>query len=180
MILITATGRDKPGMVAALSARLFELQCNIEDATMTRLSGEFAMILAVAPPGEVSTHELIEALAPLRASHGLRIHCNDVEDNEAEARERSTPPTSPRLMLSAYGADKTGLVARMAGVLATHGVNITDLQTRVTSNHTVYVMLFEIELSPNVSEATLRAALDEASRELDIEYSLHAIDEDAL
>jgi glycine cleavage system transcriptional repressor len=175
MILITATGRDKPGMVAALSQKLFEANCNIEDATMTRLSGEFAMILVVAPPPAMSTPALAELLKPLHDSHDLRIHCSEVSDED-----RSTPSEAPRFILSVYGADKTGLVARVAQILAAHEVNITDLQTRVAAAHTVYVMIFELELPETLTVETLRSALDEVARELQVEYSLRALDEDAL
>jgi glycine cleavage system transcriptional repressor len=176
MILITATGRDQPGMVAALSQKLFEANCNIEDATMTRLSGEFAMILVVAPPPALSTPALAELLKPLYDSHGLRVHCSEVSSDE----DASTLQEAPHFILSVYGADKTGLVARVAQVLAAHEVNITDLQTRVAAAHTVYVMIFELELPPVLEAEVLRAALDEVARELQVEYSLRALDEDAL
>jgi glycine cleavage system transcriptional repressor len=96
MIIITATGRDRPGMVAAISQKLFEADCNIEDATMTRLSGEFAMILVVAPPPELSTPDLAARLFSLRESHGLRVVCNDLEDEQP-----STTPPATRFILSA-------------------------------------------------------------------------------
>jgi glycine cleavage system transcriptional repressor len=175
MILITATGRDKPGMVAALSQKLFDANCNIEDATMTRLSGEFAMILVVVPPRDLSTPELAARLESLRESHGLHIGCDDFDGDAGAGAD-----AAPRFMLSVYGPDRTGLVACMARVLASHDVNITDLQTRVAVSHTVYVMLFELELPPALDVEILRAALDEAATEMGVEYSLRALDEDAL
>jgi predicted amino acid-binding ACT domain protein len=76
--------------------------------------------------------------------------------------------------------DRTGLVARLAGVLASHNVNVTDLQTRVAASHTVYVMIFEIELPMDLDEASLRAALDQTTQEIGVQYSLNSLDEDAL
>src|SRR5687768_13196404 len=113
MIIITATGRDRPGMVAALSQILFEANCNIEDTTMTRLSGEFAMILVVSPPHGASTRDLAELLKPLRESHGLHIVCSELDRDAIQ----STPDDATRFILSVYGADKTGLVARITRVL---------------------------------------------------------------
>jgi glycine cleavage system transcriptional repressor len=176
MILITATGRDHPGMVAALASALFAADCNIEDATMTRLCGEFAMILVVTPPRALGTADLLERLQPLHVSHGLRIHCSEVES----ADEENFAQESPRYMLSVYGVDKTGLVAQVAYVLAAHGVNITDLQTRVAAAHTVYIMLFELELPSALNPEALCAALDAVTRELQVDYTLRALDEDAL
>lgn len=175
MIIITATGRDRPGMVAAISQKLFEANCNIEDTTMTRLSGEFAMILVVAPATGINASGLLAQLASLQDSHGLQIHCNAFEDDEADGEDEA-----PRYILSVYGPDRTGLVANVAQVLASHSVNITDLQTRVAAGHSVYVMIFELELPPTLDADTLAGALGDAARKLGVEYSLRAVDEDAL
>jgi glycine cleavage system transcriptional repressor len=175
-MIITATGSDRPGMVAALSEKLFEANCNIEDTTMTRLSGEFAMILVVSPPAGQSTPGLAELLKPLRDSHGLHIVCSELCHDELQ----STPEGSPRFILSVYGADKTGLVAHISRVLAVHKVNITDLQTRVANAGAVYVMIYELEMPTELDLEVLRAALDKAAQELQVEYSLRALDEDTL
>ena len=58
MLIITAVGPDKPGMAHAVAQILFESGCNIEDTTMTRLSGQFSMILAVEPPRGASIEGL--------------------------------------------------------------------------------------------------------------------------
>lgn len=177
MIIITATGRDRPGMVAAISQKLFAEGCNIEDTTMTRLCGEFAMILVVAPPPGLSTAALQERLASLRDSHGLHLSCNAME----EAAAVSTPEEpAARYVLSVYGPDRTGLVARLAGVLAAHDVNITDLQTRVASGHALYIMIFELELPASSAADRLQTALDETARELDVSLTLRPLEEDTL
>jgi glycine cleavage system transcriptional repressor len=176
MIIITATGSDRPGMVAGISQTLFEIGCNIEDTTMTRLCGEFAMILVVTRPVNVSTQQLAAQLAPLESTLGLRIACSDFETGKSAAENESPQ----HFMLSVYGPDKTGLVARFSQILAEYSVNITDLQTRVAAAHTVYVMLFELELPSSLDAATLQDALDAAAAELDVNLSLNALDEDAL
>ena len=176
MIIITATGHDRPGMVAAISQKLFDANCNIEDTTMTRLSGQFAMILVVAPPDGIGTREVEELLEPLHDSHGLHIHCNELVSGE----DASTSDEAPRFILSVYGADKTGLVARVAHVLAENDANITDLQTRVAAAHTVYVMIYEFELPTDCDVENLRSDIEAAARELQVEYSLRPLDEDTL
>jgi len=183
MILISATGRDRPGIVSAISQKLLEANCNIEDATMTRLSGEFAMILVVAAPPNLNADALLERLASLRQSHGLKLNSNDFDSSQ----EGSTPfaagadaNTDARYVLSVYGPDRTGLVARVAGILAFNNANITDLQTRVMPGHLLYVMIFELELSPNSNLQNLQRELDEAARELNVELTLRALEEDAL
>ncbi|HVF09597.1 MAG TPA: ACT domain-containing protein [Abditibacteriaceae bacterium] len=176
MIIITAVGADRPGMTHALADVLARTGCNIEDTSMTRLCGEFSMILVVEPPPDLTVAELGRQLAPLEASHGLFINCKEF----AEAALPAAAPDAPRCILSVYGTDQRGLVARITGVLAAHNVNITDLQTRVASDGTVYVMVIELELPPGLSLETLQAALDAAAQEMRVQVSLRLLEEDVM
>jgi glycine cleavage system transcriptional repressor len=175
MIIITAVGSDRPGMAHALVSILSDVGCNIEDTTMTRLSGEFAMILIVTPPQDVPVNELSQRLAPLEQSHGLFINCRDIDEEEPGRDESSS-----RHILSVYGPEAKGLVARITGVLAQSGVNITDVQTRVASAGTVYVMLFELELPANLDADALRSTLESAAQEIGVQVSLHPLEEETL
>lgn len=177
MILITASGRDRPGMVAAIAQKLFEANCSIQDATMTRLSGEFAMILVVAPSLALSLLALSKSLAPLHDSHGLKINLSPIEPRE---EDEFFEDHIARYMLSVYGPDHTGLVAGVSQVLAEKKVNITDLQTRVAGGKELYVMLFELEIPAEINLGALRAKLDETTRELNLDYSLNPVEEDTL
>ena len=174
MIIITAVGNDHPGMAHAVAQRLAEADCNIEDTTMTRLSGEFAMILIVSPPATVTPETLSHVLEPLRHSHGLFISCNRIDD------ERAEPEPGERWMLSVYGPEKRGLVAHITGVLAAHKANITDVQTRVASGGALYVMMFQIELAAGTTINALRLALNNAAHDLGVQSSLHPLEEDTL
>ena len=175
MIIITAVGPDRPGMAHALASILSDVGCNMEDTTMTRLSGEFAMILIVTPPRDLSTEHLAKRLSPLEKTHGLFINCRDIADEEQAQSE-----SLPRFMLSVYGPEAKGLVARITGVLAKNGVNITDVQTRVASSGTVYVMLFELELPPTLDAAQLQSALESEAQQIGVQVSLHPLEEETL
>lgn len=50
LISVTVVGRDRPGIIADVTARLADLGGNIEDSTMTLLRGHFAMMLICASP----------------------------------------------------------------------------------------------------------------------------------
>jgi glycine cleavage system transcriptional repressor len=175
MIIITAVGSDRPGMAHGLATLLSESGCNIEDTTMTRLSGEFAMILIVTPPLDLAVEDLAQRLAPLQSSHGLFINCRDIDDEDED-----NASALPRYILSVYGPEAKGLVARVTGVLAEHGANITDVQTRVASAGTVYVMLFELELPAGSSPDELHNALQATAQEIGVQVSLQPLEEDML
>ncbi len=167
-------------MAHAVAALLSDAGCNIEDTTMTRLSGEFAMILIVSPPAELSADALARKLAPLESSHGLFLSCRDIG---AEPDEQTA---DARYIISVYGPEARGLVARITQVLAEHGVNISDVQTRVASRGALYVMILEIELpQPGESDVALEAdalkvALEHAAREIGVSVSMRALEEETL
>ena len=172
MFIITAVGPDRPGMAHALARQLFEAKCNLEDTTMTRLSGQFAMILAVAPPADLSLESLESQLKPLEASHGLSIDiapATALSPGDVEA---------PRHILTAYGPETSGLLARVTGILADKGVNVTDVQTRVASAGMVYVMILELELPPALEAEALEDEL--RHRAPDLQISLRALEEETL
>ena len=175
MFIVSAVGRDRPGMAHALAQALFEAGCNLEDTTMTRLSGEFAMILIVSPPAELSIEQLQQKLAGLEASHGLWVSLRDISGEDEPADE-----SAARFIVTVYGPDNTGLLARMAGAFAAHGVNLTDVQTRVVSNGGVYVMLFEVEAPPTLSEDDLRVAVESAAAEIGVSVTLRPLEENVL
>jgi glycine cleavage system transcriptional repressor len=175
MIILTAVGRDRPGMAHAVAQILADAGCNIEDTTMTRLAGEFAMILIVTPPAEIALEDLQSRLAPLENSHGLYISIRDIPEEVPLAVQ-----DAPRFIVSAYGLERAGLLAGVTDVLAEHSVNITDVQTRVASAGTVYIMIFEVELPPTLELDTLHTALETAGKEIGVTVNLRAMEEDTL
>lgn len=175
MFIITAVGRDRPGMAHALAQTLAELNCNLEDTTMTRLSGEFAMILIVTPPREIGRIEIENALQPLHQSHGLFVMVRAIDETSAaESGETS------RYIVTVYGPDNVGLLASVSGVLARHEVNLTDVQTRNAVAGNVYIMIFEIEVPAASDLEILRVALEEQAAQSGVTLSLRALDEEVL
>jgi len=171
MLIISAVGADRPGMAHAVAQILFDCGCNIEDTTMTRLSGQFAMILAVESP-DYSAQELETRLSPLRHALGLHVDVSSASDVP------ELPNEAPRYILTAYGPEKTGLLARLTAILADKAVNVTDVQTRVASAGMVYVMLLELELPPSLNAESLE---DELRAHLsDLQVSLRPLEEDTL
>ena len=172
MFILTAVGPDRPGMAHAVAQILFENGCNIEDTTMTRLCGQFAQILVVEIGAQTDVSRLQNQLGALEKSHGLVTELTDVEETASENF------AAPRWMLTAYGREKTGLLAKLTGDLSAKNVNVTDVQTRVASGGTVYVMLLELELPAPLGADELRGFLE--TQNPDLQISLREIEEETL
>ena len=124
--VITAIGRDRPGIVAGLAKAILTAGANIDDATMTRLHNAFATMLSVALPDGHSVESLREALVPVGEQLGLRITVLPV-DTESSAGAPSD------YVLTVYGADHPGIVHAVAEALSERGVNINDMISELKS-----------------------------------------------
>ena len=170
VVVITAVGRDKPGIIAALARAVLDLGGNLDDATMTRLHGAFAtMVVARLPMGKTEA-DARAALAPVAEEMGLTVTVQSVPDEHQEL-----PPDT---LLTVYGADKPGIVHAVASLLAARGINITDMDTRLagTAESPVYVMLLEAV----AGDLDLTDDLAGLRRELGVDISARLLDTEAL
>ena len=170
VVVITAVGRDQPGIIAALAKAVFDLGGNLDDATMTRLHGAFSTMVSARLPAERTEEDVRSALAPVASELGLTLAVQTVP----ALTEEETPDTQ----ITVYGADRPGIVYRVASRLASRGVNITDMDTRLTGTAAapVYVMLLEA-VTGDLDLTDDLAALRE---ELGVNVSAQPLDTEAL
>ncbi len=174
--MLTAFGQDRPGIVSALADGLFQLGCNIEDTCMTRLRGEFGMMVMVRLPDGLKADQLAQRLTPFTSPLALTVLCRDLPPLTAE---RNTEPDASLYMLSVYGADHPGIVARVVRVVADHGGNITDMNTRVIGalERPVYVMILEIQLPAASDPSPLQQALEGLKPTLGIDLTFRSLEQ---
>jgi len=166
---VTAIGADRPGIVAAVTAALAEAGCNLEDSSMTILGGHFAILLLLEAPDTADGPTLEAALAPAATAFGLVVSVQPVGTAPAEAA------AEPAYTATVYGADRPGIVNRVTEALASLGVNIVDLTTRVIGSPEapVYAMLLDLTLPSGVERAQVAQALNRVSEEIGVDTSLH-------
>jgi glycine cleavage system transcriptional repressor len=167
--LLTANGKDKPGIVAAIAKVLLASDCNIEDSQMARLGPDFAVMLVLRMPEGLLANQLEEFLSPLGCDLGLRIHLQDLRPEEAW----EPGSDQPCYLIHVAGADRKGIVAKICDHLAARSVNITNLQTEVTHHHRPqYAMTIEAELPSFVDAARLESELSAIGKEIDVTVSM--------
>lgn len=170
---LTAVGRDRPGIVAGVTRILFEHGCNLEDSSMTILEGEFAMILLVAAPDGAA----LEALRADLQGVADRLHLVLAFRELPEEPPGNPPPEGREAILSVYGADRPGIVYRVAQLLADRAVNITDVDTRIVdAGRPIYIMILELTLPPALETAALHHALDALGQELGVDMTLRPLE----
>lgn len=72
--IITVIGRDKPGIIAAVSGLLADLSVNIEDISQTIMSGNFTMIMSVdLSASKIALAELVSLMQELSGKIGVSV-----------------------------------------------------------------------------------------------------------
>ena len=124
-LVLTASGRDRPGVVDGVTQKIATHEGNIEMSRMARLGGEFAMLALINIPEEKIP--------------GLEETLDGLEKEGLIARVRRTNRgvEDPHEGVNAYqlrvsGADHPGIVHKVAHALATRNVNIETVDSKVS------------------------------------------------
>jgi glycine cleavage system transcriptional repressor len=162
-----AIGRDRPGIVAAITGPLAALGANLEDSRMTILQGQFAVMLVVeadSPDGGVLERALEDAAQELN----LAVTVRPLPDLEP------VPPAALAVTVGLHGSDRAGMVAYMATVCAAQDANIVELIGRVRGEDDSALEI-HLELSDAAQLAPLTMALEEAAAHLEVRCTINAV-----
>lgn len=174
LFALSAIGSDRPGIVAAVTGLLLDLDGNVEDSQMAILRGHFAVMLIAKVPEGVQRAELERRLERVRAQLGLEaVAVSPVDELDAGPR--------PTHVLSVYGADRPGIVHAVSSALAERSISITGLETRLGGggDEPVYVMLMEVAAA-DADTGELERALGSIGERDGLEVSLSELGADAL
>jgi glycine cleavage system transcriptional repressor len=156
--ILSAVGRDRPGIVADLAQLVFDCDANLEDSRMTLLGNEFAAIFLCSGSEEDLQQRLSDGARRLEWENRLTVFL---------------PAAGMRLeRIEAEGEDRAGIVARICRVLANRSVNIADLRSDTQpspSGSSIYRMSLLVEVPESAEASELRKALDEVGREIGVE-----------
>lgn len=171
-----AIGADRPGIVAGVTGVLAAAGCNLEDSRMAILHGQFAIMLIVEAPPELSLGELESTFAEVQERLDLLVVVRRLTDLPVSTMSGKT------VAISVHGADRPGIVSAIATRVAELGGNIIDLATHRIEQHdgASYVLLLSVELSVTCTEALLSHELGVVARHLGVDCVVHANDDELL
>lgn len=120
-LVISALGKDRPGIIDDLSRAIYDLGLNITDSRMTVLGGEFAILLLV--DGQWNQLARLEDEVPdLEQQLGLTIVTRRTEPRKASA---DLLPYAVEVV----SLDHPGIVHHLARFFSERGINIEDMST---------------------------------------------------
>lgn len=170
---VSAIGRDRPGIVAAITAALLDLDGNIEDSRMSILRGHFSVMLIVAT--EAGRETVADRLGRVREEVGLEAL------SVSEVDELDPVHPAPGHVLTVYGADHPGIVSAVSAALVQHDANITDLSTQLAGapERPLYLLVVELALG-GADPGELAAELERVGLEAGVEVSLRELETETL
>ncbi len=171
LMVITALGHDRPGIVRELANAVTETGCNIEDSRMSVLGGEFATILMVS--GRWNELAKLESSLPNSARRmGLEVHIQRTES--VEGGEQLLPYT-----VEVVALDHPGLVSELANFFAEREINIRDMSTASYAAAHTGTAMFSVMMSVDVPAGLHIASLRDEFMAFCDQYNLDAIMEPA-
>lgn len=174
MIAVTAVGLDRPGIAAGFTEIFFKNGCNLEESSMTLLHRDFAMIILISIPDDLSTSILNNKLKKTADKFNLSFSLRELSDDETSNGEYDP---EPNYSLSIYGIDKAGMVYAFTNLLAQKNINIIDLETQIThtKKQPLYGIVMDILVPDRVEIESLTNAIKTKSREMSVDFSLTQI-----
>lgn len=171
LLVISALGHDRPGIVNDLSRTILDAGGNINDSRMSVLGGEFAVILLVASPAD-KVAKLEECLQVLGQDKNLTIN-----SRATHAREEKVEMVPWHIELVAI--DHPGIVYKISSYLSEQQVNIQDLETRQYKAPHTGATMFSVDMDVAVPVSLgmnqFREQFVDFCDQLNLDASLEAI-----
>ncbi|MCA9184212.1 MAG: ACT domain-containing protein [Pirellulaceae bacterium] len=166
-IVVTIVGQDRPGIVEAIAQVVRDHQGNWLESRMAHLGGKFAGIVRV----EIPADQEASLLASFEQLTEQGVRCLADLDSHVPLQSEYMP-----YLLDLVGNDRPGIVREISHVLAAHGVNVEELQTRCVpapnSGGPIFQATANLRLPAGVSPDTVRTALEKVAHDLMVDIAL--------
>ena len=168
--IMTAFGKDRPGIVADVTRILYENGCNLEDTSMSMLDDEFTINLLFSSAGDKIETLLLAECHKLEQQKNISAFIRPV-------KERKLPEQAGFCIgtIHVEGLDQAGIVYQVSQFLADHSLNIVDLKstmkTTPESGTVLYLMDIRIQVPESIATKTIQAGLDGVAEALNVEIS---------
>lgn len=174
--ILSALGKDRPGIVADVSEVIYECGGNIEDSSVALLRNHFSLLLLFSTEREEVNQKLPSSLKRLEWEKGLTVFYSQITLEQAYPKVEAK---TDRFKITTSGVDHAGIVFRVCRLLADYRINIIDMEThRVLSPESgtpLFEMEMELEVPHSLSDEKLREDLHALANELRIDLVLKRI-----
>lgn len=165
-LVLTLIGKDRPGLVEAISQVISDHDANWEASHMARMGGRFAGILQVKVAKDKAS-ALAASLEKLGPS-GLRV----IVEDDVEAAE----PEGQAYWIELMGSDQPNIVRDISRALASKEVTVLELTSDLSDAPVAGGRLFKLQASilcpSSLSGDDLRESLEELANSLMVDIRI--------
>lgn len=167
LIVISAVGTDRTGVVQDITKVILSCGGNIEESRMTTLGSEFAMLLLVS--GNWHTlNRLEQGLDKLCVGDQLTV---SIRKTQAKPAEENRMPYA----VDVVALDQQGIVFNLADFFTSRDIEIADVATRSYAAAHTGAPMFAVQMAVNVPSTVQIALLREEFLEVCDRLNLDAI-----
>ncbi len=170
-IVFTLTGPDRIGIVDEVTRMLLEAGGNVETSRMTRLGGEFAILMLVSIPSEEPAG--LDRNIAMLAAQGYKVTTSQTALSYAERYPGWLP-----CQIEICGADHEGIIHEIAHILSRRGISIESMETGTTrapiNGMPLFMMTAAVIVPPGIAGQEWEAELNDAGDRLGVEIKVTA------
>ena len=166
-LVISAQGKDRPGIVNTLSKAALDSGCNITNSRMAVLGGEFALILLINGNAEAIA-AMHQRLPDLEQELQLTITARSTTPRAAE--QRCIP-----YRVEVVAMDHPGIVHPITEFFSRQKINIEELETETYAaphtGTTMFALWMTVAVPNSISISQLRETFIEFCDDLNVDAS---------
>ncbi len=160
--VITAVGRDRTGLVDALSGVVARHGANWERSSMAELAGTFAGVVLVRVP-TASVDALLADLDRIEADGILRLEV------ERAGPEPASAPGGSRFRVEVTGQDHPGIVHDITHALAQRSIGIETFTSEVVPaplGGQMFTAVLTVRSEPEIDDDELQEHIEDVASDL--------------
>ncbi len=167
LIVLSAVGSDRAGVVQDISEVILSCGGNIEESRMTTLGSEFAVLMLVS--GNWHTlNRLEKGLERLEAKDNFSFSIRKTDEREVKSDRMP-------YAVDVVSLDQQGIVFNLANFFAAHNIEIADVATRRYAAAHTGAPMFAVQMAVNVPDSVSIAQLRDEFLEMCDRLNLDAI-----
>ncbi len=169
--VLTLTGPDRIGIVERMTGLLLGRGGNVETSRMTRLGGEFAILMLVSIPEDRLAG--LDADLETLTAQGYKFTTTPTDRTYAESHPGWLP-----YRIEVQGADHEGIIHEVAHYLSARGVNIESVDSETipapTTGSPLFAMTAQLAVPPGQAGQGWEAGLAEIGDRMNLDIRVSA------
>jgi glycine cleavage system transcriptional repressor len=162
--LVSIMCEDRPGLIADVTGRLYDLGINLGDTTFAVLGSGAKLTLVAKLPSDVSIPDVEEELRSMPVMRGA-----DLEVAPFAYRETHDQSAYITHRIEISGDDSPGLIARLSEALRPMGANIVELNSESVAGASGARFLLRMAISvPTGKEAVCMATIANTAGQMNL------------